>query len=83
MHCDQDVRESVARCVNSNPPLTTPRVRTEADCTIAETFVLMRERAAASETTLAEIVAAVMNRSICFERPDSRRVAEPGAASGE
>jgi hypothetical protein len=42
-------------------------VAAQADCTIAEAFVLMRERATASETTLAKIVAAVMDRSIRFD----------------
>ena len=42
-------------------------VAAEADCTIEEAFTLMRERAAASGTTMEELVARVLDRSVRFD----------------
>jgi hypothetical protein len=42
-------------------------VAAQAECTIDEAFVLMRERAATSNAAMAEIIAGVMDRSIRFD----------------
>ena len=41
-------------------------VAAQADCTIEEAFVLMRERAERSDATMQEIIAGVMEHSITF-----------------
>jgi len=43
-------------------------VAAEADCTIEEAFVLMRDRATESATTMDELVAGVLERSIRFDQ---------------